>query len=47
MFLCWVEGLQGHKCPMALPPGGALENLAGACHVAVETGAGVVATPLR
>lgn len=37
MFLCLVEELYGHKCPVPLPPGGALENLVGACHVAGET----------
>lgn len=29
------RGLPGHKCPKAPPPGGALEKLAGAHHVAV------------
>lgn len=37
MFPCPAEELYGHKCPVPLPPGGALENLVGACHVAGET----------
>lgn len=32
-----AEELCGHKCPMPLPLGGALEYLVGACHVAGET----------